>query len=173
MGRAAQGTDSEREARLVRLIGQHEARLLRLCCMMLRDASLAQDAVQETFVKAYRGMDAFRGESSEGTWLTRIAINVCRDMLRAPWARFVDRRVAPERLANPVDDPAGERTELALEIMRLPRKYREVILLYYDQDWTMKEIAGLLGIPTRTVSDRLRRARELLRDQLGEEAYHG
>ncbi len=173
MSKAVKGPDSEREARLILMIDRYEAQLLRLCCMMLHDASLAQDAVQETFVKAYRGMEGFRGESGELTWLTRIAINVCRDMLRSPWFRFVDRRVTPEQLPRPASGPTQEQVELAIEIMRLPRKYREVVLLYYDQDMTMEEIAVMLGVPRRTVSDRLKRARELLRGQLGEEARHG
>ena len=56
-----------------------------MCYAMLRDAEQAKDAVQETFVKAYRAMDDWRGACSEKTWLTRIAVNTCRDMRRSAW----------------------------------------------------------------------------------------
>ena len=56
-----------------------------MCCVYLRDASMAEDAVQETFLKAYRALDSFKGDSSEKTWLYSIAMNVCRDMRRLAW----------------------------------------------------------------------------------------
>jgi len=55
---------------------------LHLCCMYLKDVNMAEDTVQEAFLKAYQHMDSFRGESSEKSWLYRIAINVCNDMRR-------------------------------------------------------------------------------------------
>ena len=65
----------DKEAKLNRMVITYEKDLLRLCCAYLRDIELAQDAVQETFLKAYRRMDKFEGKSSEKTWLMRIAIN--------------------------------------------------------------------------------------------------
>ena len=79
------GPGPDNKKRLCTLIDQYERELRRLCCVYLRDLSMAEDAVQETFIKAYQHMDAFRGESSEKTWLYRIAINVCRDMRRSKW----------------------------------------------------------------------------------------
>ena len=65
-----------------RLMRQYGSQLLRLCTMILEDASLAQDAVQDTFLRAYRRFDTWRGEATEKTWLTAIAVNVCRDYRR-------------------------------------------------------------------------------------------
>ena len=62
------------------LIEKYERGVLHLCCIYLRDMHMAEDAVQETFLKAYKSLNAFRGESSEKTWLYRIPINVCIDM---------------------------------------------------------------------------------------------
>ena len=84
-----QGPD--REERLNHMVLTYEKELLRLCCVYLRDIELARDAVQETFLKAYRRMDKFEGKASEKTWLMRIAINTCKDMLRGGWLRHVDR----------------------------------------------------------------------------------
>jgi len=69
-----------REERIERLIDLYEDRLLRLCFLYLHDCTLAEDAVQETFLKAYNALSKFRGESSEETWLMRIAVNTCKDI---------------------------------------------------------------------------------------------
>ena len=86
----------DRQAALERLMAQYGTALLRMCCLYLRDYSLAEDAVQETFLKAYARLDSFRGDCSEQTWLMKIAINTCRDMLRSAWMR---RRI--ERSSSP------------------------------------------------------------------------
>ena len=83
---------------LNRFAEQYQTELLRMCCLYLRDAELAKDAVQETYLKAYRALDSFRGECAEKTWLLRIAINTCRDMRRSAWFRHIDRRVTPDML---------------------------------------------------------------------------
>ena len=84
------------------LMQQHGSRLLRLCAMFLRDTSLAQDAVQDTFLKAFRQFHRFRGDADALTWLTAIAINVYRDYRRTAWFRHVDRRMEdlPEQAAS-------------------------------------------------------------------------
>ena len=71
------GRQSNRPSELDRLMEQYGSSLLRMSALYLKDASLAQDAVQETFLKAYRRLQNYRGESSEKTWLTAICIN-CR-----------------------------------------------------------------------------------------------
>ena len=72
--------------------------LVRMCCLYLNDASLAQDAAQDTFIKAWRNLGQFRGECDERTWLMRIAINTCRDYHRTAWLRHVDRGTPLEAL---------------------------------------------------------------------------
>ena len=169
------GPDSSREYLLTRLIDQHQAVLLQICYMYLHDRAMAEDAVQETFLKAYRSMAAFRGECSEKTWLTRIAINTCRDMRRSAWFRHTDRRLTPEDMApipvQPVEDYDAE--ELAQAIVKLPAKYKEVILLYYYRDMTMKEIAKALDIAVSSVSGRLKQACSRLRKVLEKEGAYG
>ena len=157
------GPDSVREERLISLMDQYEVALKRMCCVYLRDASLAEDAVQETFVKAYKNLDSFRGESDDKTWLMRIAINTCKDMRRASWYRYVDRHVTLESIPVPICDSTFEQAELVMDIMRLPRIYMEAVLLYYYQGMTVREIAQVLKIPHQTASSRLKHAREKLR----------
>ena len=167
------GPDSRetREEALTRLVSEYQTPLLRTCYMYLKDAQLAEDAVQETFLKAYRTLPSFRGECSEKTWLTKIAMNICRDLLRGAWLRHVDRRVTPEMLPEPAAPTDAEDGELLAAVMNLPRRHREVILLYYYQEMSTQDIALALGLKRSSVSGRLQRARARLRGLLEEEEY--
>lgn len=148
------------------LVSQNQDKLLRTCYLYLRDRQLAEDAVQETFLKAYRSLPAFRGDSSQKTWLTRIAINTCRDLYRSEWFRHMDRRVTPEDLSE-CGAPFSSREEsLIVEVMRLPRRLREVTLLYYYHGMDERDIAEALGISRSAVSDRLSRARRKLKGMI-------
>ena len=154
------------EERLNEMMLTHERAVLRLCVMYLRDADLAQDAVQETFLKAYRRLGGFRGEASEKTWLMRIAVNVCHSMRRSGWLRFIDRRVDMEKLPEPAVSADYSLTELTADIMRLPQKQLDVVLLHDYQGFTVREIGEMLGIPYQTVTSRLNSAHKKLRIEL-------
>ena len=157
--------DSHPEATLERLIRENQVSLKRLCYLYLHDQAMAEDAVQETFLKVYRSLKDFRGEASEKTYLTRIAINTCKDMLRTGWFRHIDRRVTAKELPSRQEADPYHR-EVAAAVMNLPRKLREVILLYYYRGMTMEEIAETLEITQPAVSGRLKRAREKLKAEL-------
>lgn len=83
---------------LERLVLRYQQPLLRTCFLYLRDRALAEDAVQETFLKAYRSLASFRGECSEKTWLMKIAMNTCCDLRRAHRLRRIDPRRIPDLL---------------------------------------------------------------------------
>lgn len=143
--------------------------ILRLCLLYLGDRHLAEDAFQETFVKAWKRRDSFRGESSEKTWLSRIAVNTCRDTLRSGWFRLMKKSEPVEALFDLAAPQQSDPMPVRDAILALPGKYREVIVLYYDRDMKLGEIAETLHLPVNTVSTRLRRARALLQKTLGEE----
>ena len=148
---------------LERLVLRYQQPLLRTCFLYLRDRALAEDAVQETFLKAYRSLASFRGECSEKTWLMKIAINTCCDLRRAHRLRRIDPCRIPDLLPQAAEPFTEAEEALVTQVMQLPRKLREVILLYYYQDMTVTEIAVSLGISQSSVSGRLKRAREKLR----------
>ncbi len=152
------------------LVETYQKPLLNLCFMYLRDRAQAEDAVQEAFLKAWRALPGFRHECSEKTWLSRIAINVCRDMQRSSWFTRLNRFLTPDDLPEQATSEDPESADLADAVMRLPARHREVVLLYYYQNLTMPEIAGALGINASSVSRRLKAACAKLRDALGEEA---
>lgn len=151
------------------MIARYGDGILRLCLLYLGDRQLAEDAFQETFVKAWRRQDTFRGESSIKTWLSHIAVNTCRDMLRRGWFRLMKRSEPIESLFALAAPQEEARADVRDAVLALPGKYREVIVLYYDQEMTLKEIAETTGMTVNSVSTRLRRARALLRKALGEE----
>ena len=151
------------------LIDQHGDDILRLCLLYMGERQLAEDAFQETFVRAWRHMNTFRGESSVKTWLSHIAVNVCRDMLRTPWLRMRRSARSVEEMEHLPAPDATPRHELMDAIRALPDKYREVIVLVYYQDMKLGEAAALLRLPVPTVSTRLRRARARLAQLLSEE----
>ena len=151
------------------LIDQHGDDILRLCLLYMGERQLAEDAFQETFVRAWRHMNTFRGESSVKTWLSHIAVHACRDMLRTPWLRMRRSARSVEEMEHLPAPDATPRHELMDAIRALPDKYREVIVLVYVQDMKLREAAAQLRLPVPTVSTRLRRARARLAQLLSEE----
>jgi len=161
---------------ITRLVEQYGNDVLRTAYVILKSRELAEDAHQETFLRVCRYYDSYRKECSEKTWVTGIAVNVCRDYLRSAWKRKVtvtdDFSVhTSESNTEDVIEEKGEKEELLRSIMKLPDKYREIIHLFYYQDLDIKEISRILKIPGGTVKSRLFKARALLADMLGGEAH--
>ncbi len=156
--------DPHRE--ITRLIEVYGNTLLRMCFVYLKDYQLAENAVQDTFVKALKGYSGFLGKAEEKTWLMRIAINTCKNYLRGTWYRYIDPGKALEHIPCEPDPHFERDNSLVLEIMKLAPKYREVILLFYYQDMKIREIGNVLKIPDSTVSIRLKRARAILNNRL-------
>ena len=168
---AADRNQGWREAALTGLVERHRTALVRMCCLCLGDASLAEDAAQETFFKAYRALDSFRGECDEKTWLMRIAINTCRDYHRTAWLRHVDRGTPLEALPEAGAEDVHPDGEVIRAVMALPLREREAVLLRYYQEMTIAEAAQALRISQSAVKQRLRRANRRLRDRLKEWYY--
>ncbi len=156
---------SAREADLVRMMQTYGDQLVGLCTGLLSDHSLAQDVVQETFIKAYQSLDRFRGENkgSERAWLTRIAVNLCRDQQRTRWFRFVDRSVSYDMIPEQGETPDDTQQHIYQAVQQLSGKYREVILLHYYQDLQVSEMAQALGLSESSVYRRLESARQKLK----------
>ena len=161
-------TKEAREQALTRLMNTYGDGIKRMCCVYLRDLSSAEDAAQETFIKAFSHMDELLGGTigNERAWLSRIAINTCKDMLRSPWIRFLDRWRSVEEL--PLAAPAGHEDNLALTeaIAHLPVKHKDIVLLHYYQGLNLRTCAQVLGISAPTATRRLAQATRRLRNDL-------
>lgn len=153
-----------------RLVEEHQHKLLCISYMYLKDRTMAEDAVQETFIKVYKALPHFRGECSEKTWVTRILINTCRDMNRSGWFTHINRAVQPEDVMQTAPlAPEDGNEQLADAIWQLPSKQKEVILLYYYHNMTMPEVAQALHISPATVSRRIKNACQSLYGTLRKE----
>jgi len=162
------------------LVDRYKGLVHDLVSRMLGDAVEAEDIAQDAFVKAYLSLRDFRGESRFSTWVCRIALNRCKDVLRkqrrAPWTRPRHEdgpevaEVADER-ETPVDSLERCEREAALHraLVRLPVKYREVIVLRHIEGMEFHEIGRVLGIAVGAAKVRAFRAREMLRRLLPSE----
>ena len=158
----------DRDRWLEQAMEQWEVPLLRTCYLLVKDVALAEDAVQDTFVKAWQAHDHFRGEASEKSWLMRIAVNTCRDLRRGKWFRHVDRQVRMEDLPEPAKPFQWEDDTVTRAILALPDGLRQVVTLRYYQGFTVQEAADILKLSRRTVHYRLEKAERLLKESLEE-----
>lgn len=150
----------------------HQDRIYNLCRYMLQDPQNAQDAAQDVFLKAYRGLKDFRPDSSIYTWLYRIAVNTCLDYKKKS-RREVSRseplaenlpsdELLPEQLYESREITAA----IQLALQKLPKKLMAAIVLREIEGLSYKEIADVLHTSMGTVKSRISRAREELRHLL-------
>ncbi len=171
-----------REEAAVRALTQrYNRRLFRIARSILRDDAEAEDVVQETYVRAFTGLDQFRGDAGFGTWITRIAMNEALGRLRrrkptVDWESYGQNRMPAEIIHFPSpmlgDDPEktmaqGEiRAILEDAIDELPDGFRSVFVARLVEGMSVEETADLFGLQEETVKTRLFRARTMLREAL-------
>lgn len=162
------------------LVEAHKDQVFRLALGLTRRAEDAEDAVQEVFLRAYRGLRTFRGEARVGSWLYRITANVCADARRARAGRPGDDVEAPRQPAgslelrdgDPVADPERRlgsdelRRDLDRAVRRLSPAERTIFVLRHHQEMSIREVAATLGRAEGTVKNLLFRALRKLRREL-------
>jgi RNA polymerase sigma-70 factor (ECF subfamily) len=139
----------------------------RLANAILANPAEAEDAVQDAFVTAWRKWDSLRDAAKSDAWFKRIVVNTCRDRLRRRARRRTDDLASHGQIAIP--DPStsvDERVLIEQALQRLEADDRVLIILRYDHDLMLDDIAHLLDIPTGTVKWRLNRAHQRLRSAL-------
>jgi RNA polymerase sigma-70 factor (ECF subfamily) len=139
------------------LLADHQDRVFRLCYSMLGDRAQAEDAAQESFLRIWKSLDRYRGESALGTWIFSITRNVC---LTAIAKRRKTAQIEDAARARP-EPPQQERDMLRL-VTQLPDNYRQVVMLFYMEEKSYEEVARLLNLPLGTVKTYLHRARKQL-----------
>ena len=125
----------------------------------------AEDVTQNVFLALLRQTKPFESEEHIRAWLIRVAVNECKKWHRSPWRKHV----SFEEYAAALPDTTDRDMEVLHAVMALPRKYRMPIYLYYFEEYSTQEIAGLLRIPKGTVCTYLSRGRELLKLSLEED----
>ena len=156
------------------LVHRYQDPVYGMAVRFIRSPAEAEDLAQEAFLRAFRGLEGFKGDSRFSTWLYRITWNLCADWLR--------RNRKPGRAPLAIDDAADvadgtvdieegylaaeERQEVRRALDRLDEKYRSVLMLLYYQKLSYDQIADVLDVPLKTVETRLYRARKLLGESL-------
>jgi RNA polymerase sigma factor (sigma-70 family) len=167
------------------LMRRYNRRLYRLARAILRDATEAEDALQDAYLLAYRSMDNFRGDAALSTWLSRLVVNECLGRLRRSSRREKLVRVvssdaegdcAVDTVAardSDLPDRTLGRTQLRMLLERkldeLPESFRTIFVLRSVEELSVEDTAQCLGIPEATVRSRHFRARSLLRESLAQE----
>ena len=145
-------------------------RAYRIALLYLKNIYDAQDAVQNIFIKLLEKPQSFENASHEDAWFIVTTKNYCRDLLKSFWKRRVDLGDIPETAAQD-----GQTYDLMLQMLRLSAKYREVIYLYYYEEYSIKEMAKLLDRKESTIQTQLAAARKKLKLELEKEGlvYEG
>lgn len=160
-------------------INNYSSLLYRIAFLQLKNNQDAEDVVQETFYRLVKNRKEFETPEHEKAWLIKVTLNGCRKVWRSAWYRHTD--IVPEGGL-----PAGRQgeTDGAMEagilekernreimeaVLKLPRRYREVIHLFYFQQMSVKEIGAATGRKESTITSQLTRGRELLKKNLKEE----
>lgn len=149
------------EANFVRLIQENKLGMYRLALSILRNETDAEDAVSESVLKAYEKLDKLKNSDKFKPWLMKILVNQAKTMLRKK--KRIDLMEDISLLEMSFEDQTGELWSVVSE---LEAEFRNVVILFYYEDMTTKEIAKALQIAEGTVKSRLSRAREKLKQKL-------
>lgn len=125
----------------------------------------AEDVVQNTFLKLWQKGEAFEDEEHIRKWLIRVAVNECNSLWRSPWKRHT--AYLEEMTKEPVFS-TPEKSSLYFAVRELPQKYRQIVHLYYFEEYSVKEIADIMKLSETAVQTRLLRARQKLKEILKE-----
>ncbi|QWH41113.1 sigma-70 family RNA polymerase sigma factor [Bacillus mycoides] len=165
----------DKELLIDEIMNKYGQEILQLVYSYVNNKEVAEDLTQDIFVKCYKSLHTYKGNSNLKTWLWRIAINHCKDYIKSWYNKKVivteDESaymgVQPDSVEQTVIQNAEDR-RLVSAVMNLPIKYREVIYLFYYEELSIKEIAIVIEVKENTIKTRLKRAKELLKKGLEE-----
>ena len=159
------------------LVRRWAPRVMAVCHARVARADAAEDLAQETLLRGLRALPSLTDSEKFGPWLCGIAVRTCLDWLKAAARTEVSMSALPGEQQFAGESSGASRSEkqdeirrLMAEVEKLPLPYRQVLMQFYYQDCTYKQIAEQLGVSAATVNMRLTRARQILRDRLAPRA---
>ncbi|EJQ91947.1 sigma-70 family RNA polymerase sigma factor [Bacillus cereus ISP3191] len=165
----------DKEDLIDEIMNKYGQEVLQLVYSYVNNKEVAEDVTQDIFVKCYKSLHTYKGNSNLKTWLWRIAINHCKNYLKSWYNKKVivteDDFTYMESQKESVEQIViqnAEDSRLASAVMSLPIKYREVIYLFYYEELSIKEIAIVIEVKENTIKTRLKKAKELLKKGLEE-----
>lgn len=153
---------------LERAMDNYSEHLLKMAYFYLRDRERAKDVVQEVFLSFYEKAN-YEEQGKLRAYLTKLTVNRCKDYLRSWSFRHLKFNNDWLETIHNVQDRLiiqEEQSIIAIAVMKLPVKYREIIIFYYYEELTLREVASFLGLSENTVKTRMTKARKLLKDEL-------
>ena len=157
--------DRQAFAELVRASG---ARLDATARLILRDPDLAQDAVQDTLIRAWRSLPGLRDPATFDHWLHSLVVHACIDLVRKRRRRVVELELSPLDVAEALDETSqvADRDLLDRALARLEPEQRAILVLHFYLDLPLPRVAQVLGIPGGTAKSRLHRSLGVLRSAM-------
>lgn len=154
------------------LVDRYKNLVFSLSLRMTRNPSEAEDLAQETFLRAYRFLSSYKTDFKFSTWISRIALNLFRDRFKKatlPTAEAEELDRHPDEKNNPETESMRnlKRRDIVSIIGRLDEKFREIVVLYFFEEFSYEEIGKALDVPIGTVKSRLNRAKAILLEQHG------
>lgn len=163
----------DKEQLIQALMTQYGSQVQRLAYTYVKDVHTSENIAQEVFIKCYKKMHHLKKNKSVKAWINQITVNKCKDHFRSGWIKNLNLNANFSYwLKDTAPSPEEEYSKkikhdnLTEEVLSLPLKYREAIILFHFQELSVNEISQLLKIKVPTVSSRLRRARLMLKERL-------
>lgn len=157
---------SEEEAN--RAVEKYADTVRRICIVHLKNHADTEDIFQTVFLKYVLSSVSFENEEHEKAWFIRVTVNACKDLLKS---FFRSRTVSLDEIIEKPSEMPQDNREVLEAVLELPEKYRDVVYLYYYEEYTAPEISRILGKKENTVYTLLKRARKILKDKLGGDEY--
>ena len=139
--------------------------IYRVAYSWTKNSDDANDVTQDVLLQLYKTTKEFTSDSHLKNWLIKVTVNQCKMLFRSPWSKMED----IGEYADTLGFEEKSHLDLFRAVMNLDKKYRVPLLLFYYEGYSTAEIASILGIPEKTVSTRLFRAKARLKDDLKEE----
>lgn len=167
---ALKGIKVNKEKLFEEIVEEYSTRIIRICYIQIGDREESEDLAQEVFIKIYKNLDKFKGDSSIYTWIYRITINTCFSYLRKnkrdSFIELKDEYKAGEDVEEVVISNISKKI-LKDALYKIPQELRIVLYMHYFEGFKISEIGEILELNQNTVKTRLRRGKESLRNFCG------
>ncbi len=156
------------EQEVDRAIERYSDTIRRLCMLHLKNYADTEDIFQTVFLKYVLSSVSFENQEHEKAWFIRVTINACKDLLKS---FFRSRTISLDEVMEQPAELSPDYREILEAVLSLPQKYRDVVYLYYFEDYTAPQISRILGKNVNTIYTLLTRSKQILREKLGGEGY--
>lgn len=147
------------------LVEKYMDMIYRVAYSWTKNSDDANDVTQDVLIQLYKSNKKFESDVHIKNWLIKVTVNQCKMLFRTPWSKLED----ISNYAETIGFEDESHLDLFFAVMKLDKKYRVPLMLFYYEGYSTKEISSFLGIPEKTISTRLFRAKAILKDYLKED----